>query len=143
MTDTSNRNLYLGGALVLMMAEIILIVSGNGALPVSGIALFLMFYAFSCSVKYTKTLSGLAFTFLIFAFVSFTLYFPQVFTNWGFNTRILIVPSVQLIMFGMGTKLSLGDFAREFRRPDDGPVADKTVPRRSAPAGGRRSDPGR
>jgi len=115
MTDTSNRNLYLGGALVLMMAEIILIVSGNGALPVSGMALFLMFYAFSYSVRHTKTLSGLAFTFQIF--VSFTLYFPQVFTNWGFNTRILIVPSVQLIMFGMGTKLSLGDFAREFRRP--------------------------
>ncbi len=117
MTDASKRNLYLGGALLLLAAEILLIASGNGALPVSGMTLFLMFYALSLSVKFTKTLSGLSFTFLIFACVSFTLYFPQVFTNWGFDTKTLIVPSVQLIMFGMGTKLSLGDFGREFKKP--------------------------
>ena len=39
------------------------------------------------------------------------------FTDWGFNTKVLIVPSVQIIMFGMGTKLSLADFAREFKKP--------------------------
>ena len=76
-----------------------------------------MFYAFSSAVKLTKTLSGLSFTFLIFAYVSFAMYFPYMFTNWGFNTNVLIVPSVQLIMFGMGTKLSLADFAREFKHP--------------------------
>jgi BASS family bile acid:Na+ symporter len=109
--------MYLGGALMLLVAETILLVSGNGALPVSGLALFLMFYAFSYTVKNTKTLAGLAFTFQIFAFCAFTMYFPYMFTNWGFNTKVLIVPSVQLIMFGMGTKLSLADFAREFEKP--------------------------
>jgi len=117
MSDAAQRNLYLSGAGLLLIAELILLVTGNGGLPVSGVALFVMFYAFAYAVKHTKALSGLAFTFQIFAFVAFTLYFPQVFTNWGFNTKILIVPSVQLIMFGMGTKLSLTDFAREFRRP--------------------------
>jgi BASS family bile acid:Na+ symporter len=117
MTDLSRTRLYLGGALLLATAETILAASGNGSLPVSGVVLFLLFYLLAQSVRYTKTWSGLAFTFQIFAFVSFTLYFPQVFTNWGFNTKILIVPSVQLIMFGMGTKLSLGDFAREFKKP--------------------------
>ena len=76
-----------------------------------------MFYAFSYTVKATKTFAGLGFTFQIFAFCAFTMYFPYMFTDWGFNTKVLIVPSVQLIMFGMGTKLSLADFAREFKKP--------------------------
>ena len=117
MSESAIRNLYLSGAILLALATALLVVTGNGALPVVGVALFVMFYAFAYAVQHTKSLSGISFTFQIFAFVAFTLYFPQVFTNWGFNTKILIVPSVQLIMFGMGTKLSLTDFAREFRRP--------------------------
>ena len=116
--------MYLSGALMLLLAEALLLVSGKGALPVSGLVLFLMFYAFSYTVRNTKTLAGLAFTFQIFAFCAFTMYFPYLFTNWGFNTKVLIVPSVQLIMFGMGTKLSLADFAREFRRGCFGLVFD-------------------
>jgi len=117
MTTTSLRNLYLSGALGLLLFEIILGLTGNIGLPISGLVLFMMFYAFSYTVKNTKTLSGLAFTFQIFAFVAFTMYNPSMFTNWGFNTGLLIVPSVQIIMFGMGTKLNLGDFAREFKKP--------------------------
>jgi BASS family bile acid:Na+ symporter len=117
ISDTAQRNRYLAGALLLMLAVLLLVVTGNGALPVVGVALFAMFYAFAYAVQCTTALSGLSFTLQILAFVAFTLYFPQVFTNWGFNTKILIVPSVQLIMFGMGTKLSLTDFAREFRHP--------------------------
>jgi len=117
MTSASQRNLYLSGALAILIGESILLFRGKGGLPVSGLALFLMFYAFSYTVKNTKTLSGLAFTFQIFAFCAFALYFPYMFTDWGFNTKVLIVPSVQVIMFGMGTKLSLADFAREFKKP--------------------------
>jgi BASS family bile acid:Na+ symporter len=107
----------LAGALALLVAEAALVLGGHGGLPVSGLVLFLMFYAVSVSFKHRKRLSGLSFTFQIFAMVSLALYFPAAFTDWGFDTKVLIVPSVQLIMFGMGTKLSLGDFAREFRKP--------------------------
>lgn len=117
MSETAIRNIYLSGAMLLMGATALLVFTGNGTLPVMGVVLFMMFYAFADAVKHTKVLSGLTFTFQIFAFVAFTLYFPQIFTNWGFNTKVLIVPSVQVIMFGMGTKLSLTDFAREFRHP--------------------------
>ncbi len=117
MTQASQRNTYLSGALALLLAEALLLVQRKGGLPVSGLVLFLMFYAFAYTVKNTKTLAGLTFTFQIFAFCAFTLYFPYMFTDWGFNTKVLIVPSVQLIMFGMGTKLSLADFAREFKKP--------------------------
>jgi len=117
MTDNTRKNAALVSALALTAVEIALLVTGNGPRPASGVTLFLLFYAFSFYVKRTRTLSGLSFTFQIFAFCAFTLYFPKLFTYWGFNTKVLIVPSVQLIMFGMGTKLSLADFAREFRHP--------------------------
>jgi BASS family bile acid:Na+ symporter len=39
------------------------------------------------------------------------------FTDWGFDTNKLIVPSIQVIMFGMGTKLDLRDFVRELKKP--------------------------
>jgi bile acid:Na+ symporter, BASS family len=117
MTDTSRKNMLIGGALAMLVAEVALLLTGHGGQPESGVVLFLMFYSISYFVKQTKTLSGLSFTFQIFAFVAFTLYFPQLFTNWGFNTKILVVPSVQVIMFSMGTKLSLADFAVEFRKP--------------------------
>ncbi len=117
MTDATKSKMYFGVAIILVIAEILLIAFGNGRLPISGLVLFTLFFAFAYSVKYTEKLKGLSFTFQIFAFVSFTLFFPEFFTNWGFNTKVLIVPSVQLIMFGMGTKLNLGDFVREFSKP--------------------------
>lgn len=60
---------------------------------------------------------GTSFTLWVFAFLAAALYYPRLFTHWGFDTGVLVIPLLQLIMFGMGTKLSLADFAREFRRP--------------------------
>ena len=117
MGNSAKCKMYLMGALLLAIGETILIFFGHGNLPISGLVLFGIFLALSFSVKHTEKFKGLSFTFLIFASCSFTLYFPEIFTNWGFNTTVLIVPSIQIIMFGMGTKLNLGDFARELSRP--------------------------
>jgi BASS family bile acid:Na+ symporter len=38
-------------------------------------------------------------------------------TWYGFNLGILIVPLIQIIMFGMGTTLSVADFGRVFKMP--------------------------
>ena len=44
--------------------------------------------------------------------------FPAAFTEWGgVKLTSLVVPAIQLIMFGMGTTLSLGDFMRVAKRP--------------------------
>ena len=109
--------MYLAIAALLAIAEIVLLASGNGNLPVSGLVLFIMFYALAFSAQKSEKFKGLSFTLQIFAFVSFTLYFPEMFTDWGFDTNKMIVPSIQVIMFGMGTKLNLGDFIREFKKP--------------------------
>jgi bile acid:Na+ symporter, BASS family len=117
MKNLGSMKMFLSLAGLLAVAEIIILAIGKGSLPVSGLILFVMFYALSFTVQKTEKLKGLSFTCQIFAFVSFTLYFPQLFTNWGFNTNALVVPSIQIIMFGMGTKLSIGDFVKELTKP--------------------------
>jgi BASS family bile acid:Na+ symporter len=58
-----------------------------------------------------------SFTCWVFAFLAAAMYYPRLFTNWGFDTNVLVIPMLQLIMFGMGTKLSVGDFLAELRKP--------------------------
>ena len=61
---------------------------------------------------------GYSFTLGVFAFVAASMFYPAAFRSWdGFELRRLIVPLIQVIMFGMGTSLSLADFARVFRMP--------------------------
>jgi BASS family bile acid:Na+ symporter len=117
MKNSGAIKMYLAMAALLAIAEILLLATRNGKLPISGLLLFAMFYALAFSAQKSEKFKGLSFTLQIFAFVSFTLYFPEMFTNWGFNTNKLIVPSIQVIMFGMGTKLNLRDFVKEFSKP--------------------------
>ena len=59
----------------------------------------------------------MTFTFWVFAFLAAAMYYPFLFTDWGFNTQILVIPMLQLIMFGMGTRLSIKDFKKELTKP--------------------------
>ena len=59
------------------------------------------------------TLKGFAFTVWVFAFVSASMFYPAAFGTWfKVDLKILIVPLIQIIMFGMGTTLSVKDFTR-------------------------------
>ncbi|MCF7975006.1 MAG: bile acid:sodium symporter family protein [Phycisphaerae bacterium] len=63
-------------------------------------------------------LKSFAFTLWVFAFVTVSMVYPRVFLTWGkFDLGILIVPLIQIIMFGMGTTLSVKDFTRVFKMP--------------------------
>ena len=63
-------------------------------------------------------LHGFGFTLSVVIAVALAMAWPDLFRRWGdFQTRVLIVPLIQLIMFGMGTTLSLGDFARVLKMP--------------------------
>ena len=117
MKNSGATKMYLAIAALIAVAEILLLATGNGKLPISGLVLFAFFYALAIGAQRSEKFKGLSFTLQIFAFVSFTLYFPEMFTDWGFDTNKLIVPSIQVIMFGMGTKLDLKDFVRELSKP--------------------------
>ncbi|SEM90483.1 bile acid:Na+ symporter, BASS family [Chitinophaga rupis] len=63
-------------------------------------------------------LKGFSYTVMIFAAVSMAMYYPQHFIQVGdFKLSKLIVPLLQLIMFGMGTGLSWKDFAQVAKMP--------------------------
>lgn len=63
-------------------------------------------------------LKRFAFTVWVLAFVAGSLFYPGAFDHWfGFDLGHLIVPLIQIIMFGMGTTLSLKDFGRVLTMP--------------------------
>jgi BASS family bile acid:Na+ symporter len=63
-------------------------------------------------------LKGFAFTAWVFTFVAASMVWPSAFGVWlGYDLKVLVVPLVQIIMFGMGTKLSAADFIRVFVMP--------------------------
>ncbi|OQP44498.1 bile acid:sodium symporter [Niastella yeongjuensis] len=81
--------------------------------------LLLWFFIFlAMAFRYHPLLKGLSFTLVIMAVVSLAMYYPQYFKTIGdFKLSTLIIPLLQLIMFGMGTELSLKDFANVVRMP--------------------------
>lgn len=63
-------------------------------------------------------LRGFSYTFWILTAVTFSLYYPQYFTGIGdFAFKELIVPLLQLIMFGVGTTMGYKDFGGIVRTP--------------------------
>ncbi len=65
-----------------------------------------------------RFLKSYAFTVWVFAFVAASMFYPQAFMTWGgYDLKGLIVPLMQIIMFGMGTTLSVADFTRVFKMP--------------------------
>lgn len=83
-----------------------------------GWILMLSFVSLAIAFRGNKVLRGLSFTVVIFAAVSLAMYYPQYFKTVGdFKLSTLIVPLLQIIMFGMGTELSLKDFARVLKMP--------------------------
>ena len=64
------------------------------------------------------TLKTFTFTFWVFTFFCAALVYPAPFVSWGdFRLSRLIVPLIQIIMFGMGASLSVADFARALKMP--------------------------
>ena len=63
-------------------------------------------------------LKGFTYTVLIFAAVTCSIFYPNLFIKWGeFELKTLIVPLLQVIMFGMGTAMSFNDFVGVIKMP--------------------------
>ena len=112
---TTDRGLA-GAGLVLLVAGV-----GGGLLGVrpllaaglvGGLALVAL------SLRRNPSLSGYAFTLWVLTFVSASMTYPEAFRTWGgYPLSNLIVPLIQIIMFGMGTDLSVRDFTRVLSMP--------------------------
>ena len=85
---------------------------------VSGWFLMSFFLSIAFAFRNSKTLKGLSYTMMILAAVSIAMYHPQYFKTIGdYKLSALIIPLLQIIMFGMGTELSLKDFGNVIRMP--------------------------
>jgi BASS family bile acid:Na+ symporter len=84
----------------------------------SGPVVITFFILFVLFLKTTTKFSGFVFTFVIFTAVSAALYYPALFTGFGdFQFKALIVPLLIIIMFGMGTSMSIKDFVQIGKMP--------------------------
>ncbi|MEK6482182.1 bile acid:sodium symporter family protein [Catalinimonas sp. 4WD22] len=76
-----------------------------------GLTLVSFFLMLALGCRSRESLKGFSFTLLIFASVSAALFYPGYFQQiQGFDLKKLITPLLQLIMFGMGTSMSVQDF---------------------------------
>ena len=83
-----------------------------------GLILFFLFLLFALGFNRYRKLKSFSFTFYVLAGVTLALQFPEVFVFWGsFETKKLIIPLLQVIMFGMGTTISLQDFYGVVKMP--------------------------
>ncbi|WP_339786851.1 bile acid:sodium symporter family protein [uncultured Imperialibacter sp.] len=112
-------NIYstaLGATLLLLLLILFTIFTGGLSQAGSLIIAFFTLLAFGFSGH--EQLRGYVFTTMIFAGVTIALYYPEYFlVIEGFKLTNLIIPLIQIIMFGMGTSMSLGDFGSIFKSP--------------------------
>ncbi len=84
----------------------------------AGILLVLALAALTVGVSRSTRFSGLTFTTAVATCVAAALCFPWLFLTVGdYRLTNLIVPLIQIIMFGMGTTLSVADFSRVLVMP--------------------------
>ncbi len=70
------------------------------------------------AVRGYELLRGFSYTLVIFSAVTMAMFFPQHFVQYNsFKFSSLITPLLQIIMFGMGTAMSVQDFAGVIRMP--------------------------
>lgn len=106
----------LFGALTLFVIVAVLTIRGKGGLV--GIPLSAAFLFLSLGIRLHPFLKGFTFTVLIFSSVSLAMYYPSLFIEIGtFKPKVLIIPLLQIIMFGMGTTMSVNDFSRVLTMP--------------------------
>ncbi|MFH0841573.1 MAG: bile acid:sodium symporter family protein [Bacteroidota bacterium] len=87
-------------------------------IPFAGILMIPGFIALAWGVRGYPALKGFSYTLWIFTAVTASMFFPQYFTSIGkFQLKSMIVPLLQVIMFGMGSQMSFEDFKGVIKMP--------------------------
>lgn len=108
---------YFKFVFVICLAAVVIMLA-TGRRAGLGPALIIMFASLALYFMSHPFLKSFTFTAWVFAFVAASMVYPTAFGSWfGVDLKILIVPLIQIIMFGMGTTLSVADFGRVFKMP--------------------------
>ncbi len=118
-TAGSRNNLstvFLVVTIACFIGSIAMIATGN--IANAGFLLMGMFAALALYSRGNDTLKGFSFTIWIFFAVVISMYYPQYFIQWGeYKLTKLIEPLMMIIMFGMGTTMSIRDFTQVLMMP--------------------------
>jgi bile acid:Na+ symporter, BASS family len=114
-----NNNIY---SYLLAVASILFIIFGVfyflEKYEWTGPFLIIGFICLAFAVRGFETFRGFSYSLWIFTAVTVSMYYPRFFLEiGGFNLQLLIVPLLQIIMFGMGSQMSLKDFAGVVKMP--------------------------
>ena len=116
MKKLDRYTVAFGMAILLFLICLIMIISGR--LSEIGPLMIVLFATLAFGFSGYTVLKGYIFTAMIFAGVSLAMFYPNYFIEvGGFKLTGLIIPLIQIIMFGMGTSMSLKDFAAVVKTP--------------------------
>ena len=108
--------LLLGGAFICLLVYLFIVITDSSI--GTGPFLTAFFVLLALSFHGFERLKSFSYTIWIFAAVTMSMYYPQYFRNVGdFELKVLIVPLLQIIMFGMGSQMSVKDFAGVIKMP--------------------------
>ena len=112
---TVNKTLWFIPAVVCFGAFICLALLHS---TIAGVLLTAGFVALGIAFRFHDKLRGFSFTMMIFAAFIVAMYYPQYFILVGdFKLSKLIIPLLQVIMFGMGSELSFKELAGIVKMP--------------------------
>lgn len=106
----------LGLSVVLLLCS--LVIAFSSSLSSAGPFLILSLLFFGVSSRGFESLKGFTYSLMIFTGVACALYYPKYLVEVdGFKLSVLITPLIQIIMFGMGTRMSVNDFVGVIKMP--------------------------
>lgn len=116
MSTLKNYQILLGISAVCLLIGFIIAAVGE---PIeSGPFIIGFFAALAVGIRGYEHLKGYTYTTMIFGAVAASLYYPTYFLEvGGYQLSGLITPLIQIIMFGMGTSMALGDFVGVIKMP--------------------------
>jgi len=117
MLFSNKPSLFLGiTAFLLLVTNVVLFTMGE--MDEAGPFMIAFWIALGLLCSRQADTKGYVYTLMIFAAVTAALYYPQPFINpQGYDLSKLITPLIQIIMFGMGTSMSLRDFYGVVKMP--------------------------
>ncbi|WP_416866061.1 MAG: bile acid:sodium symporter family protein [Imperialibacter sp.] len=114
MKKTYTYTLFI--ALALLVAAAIAGIGLNS--PISGPLLIVGLLLLAFALRGSEKAKGYSYSVVIFSSVAAAMYYPAPFQQIGdFKLGTLIVPLLQIIMFGMGTSMSIKDFEGVVKMP--------------------------
>jgi BASS family bile acid:Na+ symporter len=116
MKKINAHKIATGFALIFLMISIFVYVRGN-TLEVRPL-LIAFFISLAIGARGCDATKGFSYSIWIIAAVTASMFYPEYFTSAGnFQFKTLIVPLLQIIMFGMGSQMSLNDFTGVIKMP--------------------------